>query len=93
MLNYSWPGNVRELQNVVERAVILSSGRSLLLSDLNISNNKKTVRSKSPEILNLDELEQHAIEKALALSDGNMNKAAELLGISRFSLYRKLNKK
>ena len=92
MLSYPWPGNVRELQNLVERAIILSSGRSLSLNDLNI-NNKKIGRSKNNDVLNLEELERMAIERALKLSEGNMNKAAEYLGISRFALYRKLNKK
>ncbi|MDO5523076.1 MAG: helix-turn-helix domain-containing protein, partial [Bacteroidia bacterium] len=45
-----------------------------------------------PENLNLEELEQSAIEKALEQADGNMNQAAELLGISRFTLYRKIEK-
>lgn len=93
MLNYSWPGNVRELQNLIERAVILSSGKSLQINNLNILSNRKSAREKNNEILNLEKLECQAIEKALRISDGNMNKAAELLGISRFSLYRKINKK
>lgn len=92
MLNYPWPGNVRELQNVVERAVILSSGRSLSLNDLNIGN-RKISGPKNNDVLNLEELERMAIDRALELSEGNMNKAAEHLGISRFTLYRKLNKK
>ncbi|NDV68826.1 sigma-54 dependent transcriptional regulator [Dysgonomonas sp. 25] len=92
LTTYNWPGNVRELQNVIERAVILSQGRSLQANDFNLSNNKST-KLKSTDVLNLEELEQQAIEKALALSEGNMNKAAEMLGISRFALYRKINKK
>lgn len=92
LLNYHWPGNVRELQNVVERAVILSAKSTLLPEDLNIGN-KKATKSRINESLNLDELENTAITKALEISAGNMNKAAELLGISRFALYRKLNKK
>lgn len=92
MLNYPWPGNVRELQNMIERAVILSSDKSLQLNDLN-TGNKNVLKKENNSILNLEELEHQAIEKALSVSEGNMNKAAELLGISRFSLYRKLNKK
>ncbi len=91
LLTYSWPGNVRELQNAVERAVILSSGYLLSSNDFplqTVPNKKK----KEYEILNLEELEKEAIEKALEHSDGNMNKAAELLGISRFALYRKIKK-
>lgn len=92
LLNYLWPGNVRELQNMIERAVILSSKRILQAEDLNIRNKKTTKMSKA-EVLNLEELEHIAIDKALEISEGNMNKAAELLGISRFALYRKLNRK
>lgn len=93
LLSYNWPGNVRELQNVLERAVILSSGRSLQIDDFNMLNNQKKDKIKNTEILNLEKLESQAIEKALSLSEGNMNKAAEMLGISRFALYRKINKK
>lgn len=88
---YSWPGNVRELQNVIERAVILASGRLLQTEDFNMLNKTKINDTKIIE-LDLARLEEQAIEKALQLSNGNMNKAAEMLGISRFSLYRKLNK-
>ena len=91
LLNYPWPGNVRELQNTVERAVVLSSGNLLKADDflLQVPNKKKGTET---EILNLEQLEQKAIEQALDRSDGNLNKAAELLGISRFALYRKIKK-
>jgi DNA-binding NtrC family response regulator len=93
LMSYNWPGNVRELQNVLERAVILSSSRLLHADDFSMLNNQKKNKMKSSEILNLEKLEEQAIEKALSLSEGNMNKAAEMLGISRFALYRKMNKK
>jgi DNA-binding NtrC family response regulator len=93
LMSYSWPGNVRELQNVLERAVILSSGRLLQVDDFSILNNQKKRKAKNTEILNLEKLEELAIEKALSLSEGNMNRAADMLGISRFALYRKMNKK
>lgn len=87
---YNWPGNVRELQHAMERAVILASGFTLTPDDFIL---KATVSRKSKtENLNLDQLEKEAIEKALVQSDGNMNRAAELLGISRFTLYRKIEK-
>lgn len=89
--SYGWPGNVRELQNAVERAVILSSGKMLKADDFILtSNESKRVKN---ETLNLELLEQEAIEKAIQRSNGNLNKAAEILGISRFALYRKMNKK
>jgi DNA-binding NtrC family response regulator len=87
---YNWPGNVRELQHAIERAVILASGFTLMPDDFLL---KATVSRKSKaENLNLDQLEKEAIEKALTQSGGNMNQAAELLGISRFTLYRKIEK-
>lgn len=89
--NYPWPGNVRELQHAMERAVILASGFTLTPDNFML---KPSATGKfDSENLNLEEMEKRVIEKALKQSDGNMNRAAELLGISRFSLYRKLEKK
>ena len=92
LMKYNWYGNVRELQNVVERAVILSSADVLQASDFVLASHENK-RKKTIETLNLELLEQQAIDKAMLQSEGNMNKAAELLGISRFALYRKINKK
>ncbi len=89
---YKWPGNVRELQNVIERAVILSPHRMLAAEDIILSSTENMRGSTSDE-LNLETLEQTAIEKALNISNGNLTKAAEMLGISRFALYRKIGKK
>lgn len=91
LLGYSWPGNVREFQHAIERAVILSD--SLLLKPesfmLHSSVNK---RKEENEILNLEQLEKQAIEKAIKRSEGNISRAAGYLGITRFALYRKLEK-
>lgn len=87
---YSWPGNVRELQSAIERAVILASGFTLYPEDFMLKS--AAARKSKQENLNLDRLESEAIERALEQSGGNMNRAAELLGISRFSLYRKIEK-
>lgn len=87
---YPWPGNVRELQHTIERAVILSSGFTLTPDDFIL---KSTSSKRQKEVnLNLEELEINAIENALLQSEGNMSQAAELLGISRFTLYRKIEK-
>ncbi len=86
---YHWPGNVRELQHALERAVILSSSYTLSSDDFLL---KPVSRKMKQENLNLKEIEQAAIEKALVQADGNLNQAADLLGISRFSLYRKIEK-
>ena len=89
--NYNWPGNVRELQNAVERAVILSSGNKLSANDF-ILQRAEMKKKNETELLNLELIEQKTVEKALERSGGNMRKAAELLGITRFSLYRKIKK-
>ncbi len=91
LLAYHWPGNVRELQHAVERALILSDGNWLSPDDFILQPTQNHKR-KSGEVLNLEALENQAIEKALERTGGNINKAAELLGITRFALYRKLKK-
>lgn len=88
--SYNWPGNVRELQHAMERAVILASGYTLSAGDFILK--PASARKTKSENLNLEELEQSTIEKALEQADGNMSQAAELLGITRFTLYRKIEK-
>lgn len=89
--SYAWPGNVRELQHAIERAVILSD--STLLNPDNFMLHATPSRKKAEqEELNLSILEKEAIERALRRADGNVTRAAELLGITRFALYRKLDK-
>jgi len=91
LMAYPWPGNVRELQNAVERAVILSQGKLLGGEDFVLVAGGGT-HKKDNGNLNLETLEQDAIRRAVAQADGNLNKAAELLGITRFALYRKMNR-
>ena len=91
LLKYPWPGNVRELQHTMERAVILGDGS--LLRPENFLFQASVPRSKKEEeVLNLEQLERQAVERAMRLSEGNMTRAAEYLGITRFALYRKLEK-
>lgn len=93
LLRYAWPGNVRELQHVVERAVIMCKGGILHPDDLMLPNSKADRNNVLPDgELNLERLERKAIDKALKTAKGNYTLAAELLGISRFSLYRKIQK-
>lgn len=89
--NYDWPGNVRELQHAIERAVILSDGQ-LLKPDNFMLQPSASKKKPETEELNLSILEKEAIERALRRADGNVTRAAELLGITRFALYRKLDK-
>ena len=91
LLRYPWPGNVRELQHTMERAVILGDG-SLLRPDNFLFQASSPRPKKEEEVLNLEQLERQAVEKAMRLSEGNMTRAAEYLGITRFALYRKIEK-
>ena len=91
LLQYNWPGNVRELQHAVERAVILAPGK-LLEPDKFLLRPPYSSTTGDLETLNLMELEQKAIEKAMKKCEGNISRAAEMLGITRFALYRKLEK-
>jgi DNA-binding NtrC family response regulator len=86
---YAWPGNIRELQHAIERAVIMTDSPSLQESDFLFS---RPVSSMSAETLNLDEVEKAAIVKALNLHSGNISKAADELGLTRASLYRRMEK-
>lgn len=90
LLKYDWPGNVRELQHTIERAVILGDGT--LLKPENFMFHPVARTKKDDEVLNLEQLERQAVEKAMRLSEGNVTRAAEYLGITRFALYRKLEK-
>ncbi|MDL2255950.1 sigma-54 dependent transcriptional regulator, partial [Parabacteroides sp. OttesenSCG-928-K15] len=88
---YGWPGNVRELQHAIERAVILSSGSQLRQEDFMLRPAPRTTTGMNEE-LNLSIVEKEVIERALRRADGNVTRAAELLGITRFALYRKLDR-
>jgi DNA-binding NtrC family response regulator len=83
---YAWPGNVRELRNVIERLVIMSEGGTLHLDDLPIT----APSAAEPSTLNLEALERQAIQRAISLHQGNLSKAAQSLGLSRTTLYRKM---
>ncbi|MGL1893687.1 MAG: sigma-54 dependent transcriptional regulator [Spirochaetaceae bacterium] len=87
LIDYEWPGNVRELNNYVERAVILSKTNILQMDP---PNSGMSVVSTSS--LNLESIEQKAIEEAINSTGGNLTKAAEVLGITRATLYRKKEK-
>ena len=86
---YPWPGNVRELQHTIERAVVLSHNERLAPEDFPLY---PAPAKAVPETLNLQELERQAVRRALQLSEGHLNQAAEMLGITRYALYRKIEK-
>ena len=91
LMRYQWPGNVRELQHAMERAVILSQSAWLRPNDFMLTPQSEK-KNELEEVLNLEELELRAIKKALKRCAGNVSEAADLLGITRYALYRKMSK-
>lgn len=89
LLKHLWPGNVRELQHSIERALLICNENSLCAADFELEPPLTSSR-RHHDTLNLEKMEQEAIERAMQLSHGNVQQAADLLGISRFALYRKL---
>jgi len=95
LMNYDFPGNVRELENIMERGVALASGKVIELAhlpedlrELNI----RTFRKKEGKMPSLDEQEEGYIKWVLNEVGGNKTLAAQILGIDRVSLWRKLKK-
>lgn len=86
LLAYGWPGNVREMQHCVERWLI-DPTIPLVPENRQVGN-----KEDGNVLLNLEELERNAIRRALEQSNGCLSVAAELLGITRYALYRKIDK-
>ena len=103
LAEYDWPGNVRELENCIARAIILSKGNRIVLNDLpekirdsstqsRISREKKFILTIPDEGISIREMERELIKKTLKKCNGNKTLAAHHLGISRKSLYEKLER-
>jgi DNA-binding NtrC family response regulator len=88
MLEHPWNGNVRELEHAVERAVLMSSAAQITRADLAL----ETPAQASIDDMAIEEVEALLIRKALARFDGNVSRAAELLGLSRSALYRRIQR-
>jgi len=91
--SYTFPGNVRELENIIERAVILE--KSPLITPDNLPHGIKLYEIEAIDpnrIRTIDEISRNYVEKVLELMEGNKSKAADVLGISRTSLWRILNR-
>ena len=86
------PGNVRALRHAVERAVILSEGELLQASDFPLSDANPPPSPSAAETSRLDEIEKAAIVRALEQHDSNVSRAATALGLTRTSLYRRMEK-
>jgi len=89
---HRWPGNVRELDHVIERAVLMSSGSVVTAFDLALEATPEARLTAQLEEMSLEDAERLLIRKALARFEGNANRAAEALGLSRSALYRRLQK-
>lgn len=94
LASYHWPGNVRELRHTVERAVILTERAELEPEDFRFSAPKGSTAGGNPlpDTLDLEEVEQATVRRALSKHGGNVSRAAEDLGISRRALYRRIEK-
>jgi DNA-binding NtrC family response regulator len=95
LLIYPWPGNVRELRNVVTRAALAARSSEISVSDLSLAFNFRP-KANGPvpidqiAVLNLGRIEKRTILDTLAKTNGHQQRAAEMLGISRRTLSRKL---
>jgi len=97
LMTHAWPGNVRALRHAVERAVILSEGTLLEPGDFSLSTAGSAAAvpvpaSLPPEAATLDVLEKEPILRALETHGRNISRAAESLGLTRPSLYRRMQK-
>ncbi len=92
--NYAWPGNVRALRHAIERAVILSTNEEFQASDLQLNEieHDRNAEVGQPQELNLEQLEKTTIEAALRKHAFNISKASKELGLTRASLYRRMEK-
>jgi two-component system NtrC family response regulator/two-component system response regulator AtoC len=88
---YYWPGNVRELSNVIERAIILADNNIITLHEIPVlDKTPRETNSQSLATLSLDEIEKRHIQLVLESENGNKTRTAQILGVSRPKLYRKM---
>jgi len=89
---YNWPGNVRELDHAVEKAIILAADSTLQPDDFMLSSHATSIQRQAEESLNLDIVEKATISRALGKCKGNLSQTAKELGITRKTLYKKIEK-
>ena len=94
LVQYEWPGNVRELENVIQRALVLMEGNEILTSDLpdyvKVGDGGSWMADGDGSLVSLQELERRYVGRVLRAVDGNRTQAAEILGISTTTLWRKM---
>lgn len=88
--NHAWKGNIREMENRIERAVILCENNQITVADLDLE--QITTYDEKQDAIQLSAVEKIAIEKTLFKNNNNISKSADELGLSRASLYRRLEK-
>ncbi len=91
LLSYDWPGNVRELENTIEQAMVITTETFIRFDDLPLYMRGTTTQGL-PEIITLDAVIKKHIEEVLKKSNGNKSRASRILGISRRSLLRRIEK-
>ena len=89
---YNWPGNIRELQHALERAIIMSDHDELTADDFFFLTHNDKNENITADNYNLEEIERNVIKRAIDKHGGNISKAAKELGLTRASLYRRLEK-
>ena len=93
VLEYRWPGNIRELRNVLERAAVFCDGELLRRRDLRFDGELEATGVEGLDShFTLEQLERMHIQRVLQVEQGHVEHAAKRLGISRSSLYQKINK-
>ena len=90
--SYDWPGNVRELRHTVERAVIMSDSPIIDADCFLLTKEEQKIDTLQVCHYNLEKIERQVIEEVFHKYDGNISKMAEVLGLTRASLYRRLKK-
>jgi two-component system response regulator HydG len=94
LMAHTWPGNVRELRNTLENTLIFLTGEEIMPENLPATLNQAAADRPPGSFfvpgMTLDQMEQEAIRQTLTLAGGNRTRAAEMLGISRRTLQRKI---
>jgi DNA-binding NtrC family response regulator len=88
LLAHDWPGNIRELRHAMERAVLLCKGNALTRRDIGLQRDNSA--KANLDSMSIEDVERVLIQKALHRNEGNVTKAAEQLGMSRATFYRRL---